>query len=126
VSAAAGDPVGGPVPAELSDAELLKIRTEVQATAARDEFSRARACVAEEWTHDDWPSRVGSLQYYADALANELGRTLDREEEWIRAAGQQDGAKLAAIRAVLAAFDWEHDDRQYALEEIDRIAGDAS
>jgi hypothetical protein len=30
-------------------------------------------------------------------------------------------AKLAEVRAVLAAFDWEHDDRQYALEEIERI-----
>ncbi len=30
-------------------------------------------------------------------------------------------AQLAEIRAVLAAFDWEHDDRQYALEAIERI-----
>lgn len=30
-------------------------------------------------------------------------------------------AKLAAVRSVLSAFDWEHDDRQYALEEIERI-----
>jgi hypothetical protein len=29
--------------------------------------------------------------------------------------------KLAQVRDVLAAFDWECDDRQYALEEIDRI-----
>jgi hypothetical protein len=32
-----------------------------------------------------------------------------------------DTAKLAAVRDVLSAFDWESDDRQYALEEIDRI-----
>jgi hypothetical protein len=32
-----------------------------------------------------------------------------------------DSVKLAAVRDVLAAFDWECDDRQYALEEIDRI-----
>jgi hypothetical protein len=32
-----------------------------------------------------------------------------------------DSAKLAAVRAVFSAFDWEHDDRQYALEEIERI-----
>jgi hypothetical protein len=38
----------------------------------------------------------------------------------------EDAGQLAAIRAVLARFDWEHDDRQYALEEIDRIAGGAS
>jgi hypothetical protein len=35
--------------------------------------------------------------------------------------GTDDAAKLAAVRDVLAAFDWESDDRQYALEEIDRI-----
>ncbi|MGO9080381.1 MAG: hypothetical protein ACLQDY_15285 [Streptosporangiaceae bacterium] len=29
--------------------------------------------------------------------------------------------QLAEVRAVLAAFDWEHDDRQYALEKIERI-----
>ena len=39
--------------------------------------------------------------------------------------GREDAAKLAAIRAVLARFDWEHDDRQYALEEIERIADGA-
>lgn len=32
-----------------------------------------------------------------------------------------DSAKLAAVRSLLSAFDWERDDRQYALEEIDRI-----
>lgn len=30
-------------------------------------------------------------------------------------------AKLAKVRGVLAAFDWEHDDRQYTLETIERI-----
>ena len=32
-------------------------------------------------------------------------------------------AQVAEIRAILAAFDWEHDDRQPALEAIDRIVG---
>lgn len=31
-------------------------------------------------------------------------------------------AKLAEIRLVLDAFDWETDDRQYALEQIAQIA----
>jgi hypothetical protein len=36
---------------------------------------------------------------------------------------QEDAAgKLAEIRAVFAAFDWEFGDRQYALERIERIA----
>jgi hypothetical protein len=30
--------------------------------------------------------------------------------------------RLRAIREVLSHFDWEHDDRQFALEAIDRIA----
>jgi hypothetical protein len=35
---------------------------------------------------------------------------------------QEDAAgKLAEVRAVLAAFDWESADRQYALEQIERI-----
>jgi hypothetical protein len=33
-----------------------------------------------------------------------------------------EGRQLAEIRAVLAGFDWEHHDRQLALEEIERIA----
>jgi hypothetical protein len=36
-----------------------------------------------------------------------------------------DTAMIARIRAVLTAFDWEHDDRQYALEEIDLIVNAA-
>ena len=35
-----------------------------------------------------------------------------------------DAARLAEIRAVLAAFDWEQDDRQYALERIEMVAGE--
>jgi hypothetical protein len=41
-------------------------------------------------------------------------------------AAYEDGAgALGEVRTVLAAFDWEHDDRQYALERIDRIAGES-
>jgi hypothetical protein len=34
---------------------------------------------------------------------------------------RDDARQLAGIRQLLAAFDWEHDDRQYALEAIERI-----
>jgi hypothetical protein len=34
---------------------------------------------------------------------------------------QAEARQLAEIRAVLAAFDWEFDDRQYALEAVERI-----
>lgn len=33
-----------------------------------------------------------------------------------------DSERLAAIRALFADFDWELDDRQYALEAIERYA----
>jgi len=51
----------------------------------------------------------------------------------IKAAGEprapgaesEDTRRLNAIRGVFGRFDWEHDDRQYALEAIERIvAGD--
>ena len=38
------------------------------------------------------------------------------------AATGADARMVAEVRAVLAAFDWEHDDRQLALEAIERIA----
>jgi hypothetical protein len=50
-----------------------------------------------------------------------LGQVLD-----VLAVQRDAAGRLAEIRAVLAAFDWEHHDRQLALEEIDRIAGGAS
>ena len=35
-----------------------------------------------------------------------------------------DDRMVSEIRAILAAFDWEHDDRQYALERIEMIVAD--
>jgi hypothetical protein len=34
----------------------------------------------------------------------------------------QDTRRLSEIRALLARFDWEHDDRQQALEAVGHIA----
>jgi hypothetical protein len=44
----------------------------------------------------------------------------------LAALGEPDGAtedtqRLDRVRVVLAKFDWEHDDRQLALEAIERI-----
>jgi hypothetical protein len=36
----------------------------------------------------------------------------------------EDTGRLDRIRDLLARFDWEHDDRQYALEAIERIVGE--
>jgi hypothetical protein len=59
--------------------------------------------------------------------------TVGHDDEYLPAAvfrvpldviGEDDDAgKLAEIRGILAAFDWERDDRQYALERIEMIAG---
>jgi hypothetical protein len=60
---------------------------------------------------------------WADRLAVELGGLLDalnREDAPVLT----EESRLAEIRAYFAAFDWEHDNRQYALEEIERIAGE--
>jgi hypothetical protein len=46
-------------------------------------------------------------------------------EEFSQVAGKKDdSARLAEIRDILRARDWEHDDPQYALEAIDRIVMD--
>ena len=41
--------------------------------------------------------------------------------ESLLAAHDEDARRLDAIRHLLADFDWEHDDRQYALEAVERI-----
>jgi hypothetical protein len=45
----------------------------------------------------------------------------DHEQDGQHAAAE-DTQRLDAIRGLLGRFDWEHDDRQYALEAIERIA----
>ena len=59
------------------------------------------------------------------AEAQAKSRSLTHQLSAARAAGaaaaHDEVRQLAEIRAVLAAFDWEFDDRQYALEAIERI-----
>ena len=43
-------------------------------------------------------------------------------DAYVRDAEADDARCLREIRGVLDRFDWEHDDRQYALETIERIA----
>jgi hypothetical protein len=43
-------------------------------------------------------------------------------DAYVREAEADDARCLREIRGVLARFDWERDDRQYALEAIERIA----
>jgi hypothetical protein len=61
----------------------------------------------------------------AEAVAqatHELGQLLDLSDDEDQAAG--DTRRLDQIRVLLARFDWEHDDRQYALEAIGRIVSE--
>lgn len=61
-----------------------------------------------------------ALMRFAAELRRQLGQVLDVVTEM---EAEPDTARLTAIRAVFAGFDWEFDDRQYALEDIQRIAG---
>ena len=51
-----------------------------------------------------------------------LERAGEPPEAAVPAAAAGDTRRLNAIREVLSRFDWEHDDRQLALEAIERIA----
>jgi hypothetical protein len=60
-------------------------------------------------------------------LANLDVQTVAVISGWVSRARRPDGASedsrcLGEIRALVAGFDWEHGDRQYALEKIERIA----
>ncbi len=65
-----------------------------------------------------WPA-APDMASWALRLARALDDLLASPEE----PADGDGGRLDAIRGLLEAFDWEHDDRQYALEAIERIAG---
>jgi hypothetical protein len=66
------------------------------------------------------PASVLTRMFYE--LRRHLGQVLDVLGETAAASHAEDAGALAGIRGVLAAFDWERDDRQYALEHIERIA----
>ena len=57
-----------------------------------------------------WVARMHGAAQLLDAYVR------DAEDQ----AGE-DTRRLDRIRVVLAKFDWEHDDRQFALEAIERI-----
>jgi hypothetical protein len=66
----------------------------------------------------------GDWQTWAGRLAQHLLLVLDQinsEPSCEPAHECQAGARLAEIRAVFEVFDWDTDDRQYALEQIEQI-----
>lgn len=62
---------------------------------------------------------LGEAQYLLGELADIAERPSD---VGTAGAAGEDTRRLGEIRDVLAAFDWEHDDHQYALEKIGRLA----
>jgi hypothetical protein len=75
----------------------------------------------EAQTYIDQDRPAPHWQEWAFRLGGELGALLEALGD--QAAADPDAAKLAAIREVLAHFDWEFHDRQLALERIEQILG---
>jgi hypothetical protein len=91
----------------------------VQEVDQREALARAYLAEVSATSVDQLPPSV--LMREVAELRRLLGQVLG-----MLAARQDDSRRLAEIRAVLAAFDWEFDDRQLALEAIERIAGGES
>jgi hypothetical protein len=86
----------------------------VTGLTADDRFyiAEARRLAAPGGTFPDPPPALAQARIALGKLAD-VAERLD---------GTEDAGRLAEIRAILAGFDWEHDDRQYALEQIEMIA----
>jgi hypothetical protein len=82
-------------------------------TAAREYLGHAR-----EVKLDRLPP--SALMRFAAELRRQLGQVLDVVTEMEAADAVQ---VLAHVRLILDGFDWDHDDRQWALERIDEITG---
>jgi len=101
------------------NAELAARVTAARAVA--DDYTAAADCfIDHDGPEPPWQDMYFRLSAELRHLAGEMDGVLEAQQQAAAQAG-----KLAAIRGVLDAFDWEHDDRQYALEAIERIvAGD--
>jgi hypothetical protein len=95
----------------MTGADLAARRTMAAALVADFRRNPGDASTPAEWL--TWAYRL------AEAIDGLLGATIPAAE------ATQDSARLAEIREILAAFDWELHDRQRALERIDEIAGGA-
>jgi hypothetical protein len=83
----------------------------------------AAAALLAEFERDDEAADNAARAVWAGRLAAMLASVLGALDAADRNTPLTDESRLAEIRGLLAAFDWEHDSRQYALEEIERIAG---
>lgn len=84
----------------------------------------AAGAVLRDYVNGAGTADPDALSMAAARLADALGHVLAVLDDGDRAAEQFPAAavQMAEIRLVLEAFDWETDDRQYALEQIDQIA----
>ena len=95
-------------------AELAARRTAAAAVLA--DFKRATDAYLDD------PVKAAPRPDYsmwAWRLSSELRSVLQRLDD--EDGEQGPAAQFAEVRAVLEAFDWETDDRQYALEKINAI-----
>jgi len=83
----------------------------------------AAAAVLADYMREASGADTADLALWAARMADMLSHVLAVLDEGDRAAGQFPTAavQLAEIRLVLEALDWETDDRQFALEQIDQI-----
>ena len=81
---------------------------------APDERARAYLDVAQRHSVEALPPTI--LMRECAELRRLLGQVLA-----VLAERQDDARQLTQIRALLADFDWQHSDRQLALEAIDHI-----
>ena len=81
--------------------------------AARNTTAEAARAAYREWAEGQHQYAGMSAADYAAAIKAAGASAPDQAE---------DTRRLDAIRDVLARFDWDRDDRQYALETIERIA----
>jgi len=88
-------------------------------SAAQNRQLLGRACEAAGIEMGRYDDRIIEwLAGWEDATCAVIAGLITRAHE----AAAEDTRRLGAIRGVLSRFDWEHDDRQYALETIERIA----
>ena len=92
-------------------AEARELATLVTPDATRERFAG--------WGDDLLPAYVEAFTT-ARYVLGDLAAIAERLD------GTEDTGRLGEIRDLLARFDWEHDDRQYALETIERIVTDGT
>lgn len=83
----------------------------------------AASAVLADYTREAAGAPTADLALWAARMADMLRHVLAVLDDGDRAAAQFPAAasQMAEVRLVLEGFDWETDDRQYALEQIDEI-----